>query len=285
MSDGIEEIPVRAEDGHRFSLSVTSPRDPVATLLWLPALGVAARHYQPFAQSLARHGIATFMHEWRGHGSSSLRAGHGCDWGYRELLTVDLPASDAALRQRLPDLARVVGGHSLGGQLACCHLGLAPDAASQLWLVASGAPYWRAFPRPVRYALPFAYRFLPWLARRFGALPGRRIGFGGQEAPGVMADWAATALSGRYAARGIDVDLEGAMASAAPGIRGVVLDDDWLAPMSSLDFLLAKFPNARTHTRRMGAVHVDTEADHFAWMRTPDAIADWLCEGVERGQP
>ena len=81
MSDGIEEIQVRAEDGHRYSLSVTLPRDPVATLLWLPALGVAARHYQPFAQSLARHGIATFMHEWRGHGSSSLRAGHGCNWG------------------------------------------------------------------------------------------------------------------------------------------------------------------------------------------------------------
>ena len=74
MSAGIEEIQVRAQDGHRFSLSVTLPRDPVATLLWLPALGVAARHYQPFAQSLARHGIATFMHEWRGHGSSSLRA-------------------------------------------------------------------------------------------------------------------------------------------------------------------------------------------------------------------
>ena len=118
MSAGIEEIQVRAQDGHRFSLSVTLPRDPVATLLWLPALGVAARHYQPFAQSLARHGIATFMHEWRGHGSSSLRASHGCDWGYRELLTVDLPASEAALRQRLPGLARALGGHSLGGQLA-----------------------------------------------------------------------------------------------------------------------------------------------------------------------
>ena len=282
----IEDVSVHAGDGHRFSVSATVPHEPVATLLWLPALGVAARHYRPFAESLARHGVATFIHEWRGHGSSSLRAGRGCDWGYRELLTLDLPASAAAVRARLPDLTRVVGGHSLGGQLACCHLGLSPgEATRHLWLVASGAPYWRAFPRPLRFGLPLAYRFLPWLARQMGALPGRRIGFGGQEAPGVMTDWAASARTGRYAAQGMVIDLDGAMRTAAPEVRAVVLEDDWLAPTSSLDFLLSKLPEARTHTRRMDAVHVDTDADHFAWMRTPDAVADWLCLGMGRGTP
>src|SRR3546814_668932 len=86
------------------------------------------------------------------------------------------------------------------GQLACCRLALDPHAASVLWLVASGAPYWRAFPPRTRWWLPLVYRFLPWLADACGALPGRRIGFGGNEARGLIRDWSRTALSGRYAA-------------------------------------------------------------------------------------
>src|SRR3546814_7832064 len=101
------------------------------------------------------------------------------------------------------DLPRVIGGHSLGGQLACCRLALDPQAASAVWLVASGAPYWRAFPPRTRWWLPLVYRFLPWLADACGALPGRRIGFGGNEARGLIRDWSRTALSGRYAATGI----------------------------------------------------------------------------------
>ena len=284
MNVQTEAIRLRAGDGHEYALLATLPHEPVATLLWLPALGVAARHYEPFAAALARHGVATFIHEWRGHGSSSLRAGHGCDWGYRQLLATDLPASEAASRARLPGLPRIVGGHSLGGQLAACHLGLAPDAPRQLWLVASGAPYWRAFPQPIRHGLPLAYRFLPWLAKRFGALPGRRIGFGGQEAPGVMADWGATALTGRYAANGLDVDLERALGAVAPDVRAVVLEDDWLAPLSSLQFLLSKFQGAAARIHPMDATDLGARADHFAWMRAPDAVADWLCTGMAAGR-
>src|SRR3546814_4156714 len=110
------------------------------------------------------------------NGSSALRPGRDHDWGYRELLTADLPASEQAIDSLLPALPRVIGGHSLGGQLACCRLALDPHAASVLWLVASGAPYWRAFPPRTRWWLPLVYRFLPWLADACGALPGRRIG-------------------------------------------------------------------------------------------------------------
>src|SRR5690606_35588613 len=127
-------------------------------------------------------------------------------------------------------------------QLACCRLALAPGTADALWLVASGAPYWRAFPMPHRAGRPFAYRFLPWLARVNGALPGRRIGFGGNEAAGVIRDWARTAISGRYAAAGLAQDLEAGMARLTQPVRALLLSDDWLAPRSSLDFLLSKLP-------------------------------------------
>jgi hypothetical protein len=182
------DLTVAATDGHGWVMQARVPETPTAALLWLPALGVAARHYLPFAEVMASNGVACFVHEWRGAGSSTLRAGRGCDWGYRELLALDLPASEAMVEHEVPGVARILGGHSLGGQLACCRLALAPDAAPALWLVASGAPYWRSFPRRTRWWLPMAYRFLPWLAARAGALPGRTIRFGGQEARGVMND-------------------------------------------------------------------------------------------------
>jgi predicted alpha/beta hydrolase len=133
------DIRLVALDGHRYQLLARIPDRAKRTLLWLPALGVAARHYLPLADALAARGIAVFVHEWRGHGSSSLRAGRNCDWGYRELLQCDLPASEAAMAEALPGVALTIGGHSLGGQLACCRLALDPQAAQALWLVASGA--------------------------------------------------------------------------------------------------------------------------------------------------
>lgn len=280
MADPIQtlELPLQSEDGHRWQLLARLPRAPQASLLWLPALGVAAKHYLPFAEALAARGIAVFVHEWRGNGGSSLRANRAHTWGYRELLLQDLPRSEAALSAQLPDLARILGGHSLGGQLACCRLCLltreaAADRPTRLWLVASGAPYWRAFPPRSRWWLPFAYRFLPWLADRRGALPGRKVGFGGDEARGLIRDWARSALSGRYAAAGVDIDLEAAMAQVEIEARALVLDSDWLAPESSLRFLLSKLPRTQAQVDTLGAGMLGTRADHFAWMKQPDAIA------------
>lgn len=270
------DLPVETGDGHRYQLLGRVPQQAVASLLWLPALGVAAKHYLPFAEALAARGIAVFLHEWRGNGSSSVRASHQTDWDYRTLLSIDIPASELKSRELMPALPRVVGGHSLGGQLASCRLGLAPSSAGALWLVASGAPFWRAFPSPTRYWLPLAYWLLPRLARWCGALPGRRIGFGGQEARGVISDWAATALSGRYAAAGLGQDLEAAMADARPLVKAVVLSRDWLAPESSLRFLLGKMPLATAAVTRIDSETLGTEADHFQWLKHPGAIADAL---------
>jgi len=273
-------IALETADGHRFGLLARIPEHAERTALWLPALGVAARHYLPLAEALAARGVAVFLHEWRGNGSSSLRPGRDRDWGYRELLLADLPRSERAVADRLPGLPRVIGGHSLGGQLACCRLALDPRAADALWLVASGSPYWRAFPARTRWWLPLAYRFLPWLADARGALPGRRIGFGGSEARGLVRDWSRTALSGRYAAAGIATDLDAAMGSIEVPVRAAILRDDWLGPESSLRFLLSKLPASPVAARTFDPQALGTTADHFAWMREPGAVAAWLAAGA-----
>ena len=112
------EFPVATADGHEASLLARMPDSPRSALLWLPALGVAAKHYIPFAEALAERGVAVFLHEWRGNGSSNQRAGRDCDWGYRELFA-DIAASEATMQAHANDLPRILGGHSLGGQLAC----------------------------------------------------------------------------------------------------------------------------------------------------------------------
>ncbi|MDQ3039752.1 MAG: alpha/beta fold hydrolase, partial [Pseudomonadota bacterium] len=129
---------VQSADGHQAALIARVPDAPRASLLWLPALGIAARHYIPFAEALATRGVAVYLHEWRGNGSSNLRAGGGIDWGYRELLA-DIGASAMAVADAGTSPC-IVGGHSLGGQLACMHAALAAHAVPTVWLVASGAP-------------------------------------------------------------------------------------------------------------------------------------------------
>src|SRR3546814_18265886 len=58
VTDGIRahEIPLTAIDGHRYTLLARIPERADRSLLWLPALGVAARPYLPFADGLAARG-------------------------------------------------------------------------------------------------------------------------------------------------------------------------------------------------------------------------------------
>ena len=263
-------------DGHHFELLQYIPAQPNAALLWLPALGVAARHYHAFAEALAARDIAVFVHEWRGHGSSSLRASHTQDWGYRELLQFDLPTATDAVSATFPKLPLQLGGHSLGGQLACCHAGLHTSSVQGLWLVASGTPWWHGFPAPRRYLLPLAYRFLPWLAWLRGALPGRKLGFGGNEARGLIRDWARVGLCGHYAATGMPVDLEAALRRLEIPVTALLFDSDWLAPLGSMRHLLSKMPAAESTLHILSSRELGAAANHFAWMQHPAAVVDTM---------
>jgi predicted alpha/beta hydrolase len=276
----LQTFDLEASDGHRWQLLAVVPERPSARLLWLPAMGVAAKHYVTFAQGLGQRGIATFIHDWRGNGTSSLRPARDSDWGYRELLELDLPASEAAVSGQLNQLPRILGGHSLGGQLACCHLGMTPISATRLWLVASGSPYWRSFPLRTRWWLPMAYRFLPWLAERRGFLPGHSIGFGGNESRSLIRDWARSALSGRYAARGLAFDLEAGMSSLDVEAQAVVLAQDWLAPAGSARFLLSKLQESRWQVESLDSRTLMARADHFGWMKQPAAVIDALMRSL-----
>lgn len=275
-----DRLTLHMADGASADLVLYRPiADERAVLLWVPALGVAARHYEPLALALAAHGVAVAVHEWRGIGSSNRRASRRSDWGYRELLTDDLPTSLRALREAVPSVPLYVGGHSLGGQLATVLASTTSLPLAGLALVGSGSPYWRNFKPWVGLALIAA----PLLANLLGWLPGRRIGFGGNEARGVIGDWSRSGRTGRYAGRGIDVDLEAALRAQRAPVLALRLRDDWFGPEASLAFLLGKMPEATRRSEVLGPDDLaGAPADHFAWMKVPAEVARRLAQWMHQ---
>jgi 2,4-dienoyl-CoA reductase-like NADH-dependent reductase (Old Yellow Enzyme family)/predicted alpha/beta hydrolase len=275
-------MPVVVDDGARYELLFVEPAGEWKQLLyWIPAMGMPARHYLPLAQALSARGVAVVLHEWRGIGSSNLRAGRNCDWSYRQLLQQDLAAGLAVIRQRWPRANLLVGGHSLGGQLSVLFAAMHPSAFEGLVLVASGAPYWRRFRFGALLAL--AYAAAPLLARLVGYLPGRRIGFGGNEARGVISDWARSGRSGRYRASGLQQDLEHALGTLALPTLALRLRDDWFGPQPSLDWLLAKMPLAGHEVEVLFPQDLaGAPADHFSWMKRPEPLAARITAWLHR---
>lgn len=274
-----EVLRVRARDGAQADLHLVLPEGPFDRVLyWLPALGVAARNYLPYARALAARGIGLALHEWRGAGSSDRRASRRADWGYRELLLDDLPAGLAMLRGRFPGAGVMLGGHSLGGQLAVLYAALQPAGIERLLLVASGSPWWPCFERP--RLVRAAYVVVPLIARACGWFPGRRLGFGGREARGVMTDWARSGRSGRYEPAGIAGGLEALLGSLRVPVQAWRLADDWLGPAASLDWLLDKLPGAPRVVSVLDASSLGTKADHFSWMRSPDRLAERISDEI-----
>lgn len=273
----VQELAITAADGHAFSLRLAWPAAPRARLLWVPALGVPAAKYDGFAAALAARGVAVATIEWRGIGTSGWRASRRRDWGYRELLDLDLRAARAALPA---DGGWAYGGHSLGAQFAAMLAADDPAACAGLVLVATGVPHAASFRGRQRLGVSLFAAALGPLTRLCGHYPGDRLGFAGREAGGVMRDWAATVRSGRYAAYGAPETREARLGRLHLPVLALRFSRDWLAPAASLEGLLAKLGQGPVAREVFDDARLGARADHFRWMRAPDApataIAAWL---------
>ena len=266
----IEELPLRAGDGHGFALRLARPPGARAGLFFLPALGVPARKYDAFATALAACGFAVAVHEWRGIGSSGLRASRAEDWGYAELLGQDIPASLGALDAALP---WCFGGHSLGGQFAAMAAALAPGRCAGLVLAATGVPDRRTFSGIKRLGIGLFARALTPLTRLVGHYPGERLGFAGRESGGLMRDWAATVLGGRYCAYGQAETLDAALSRLRQPALALHFSHDWFVPEASLQGLLGKLGDGPRQVERFDDARLGARADHFRWLRSPGPVA------------
>lgn len=276
-------VRVVAGDGAEADLILHVPQGAGIGVLWLPALGVSARNYRPLAAALGARGIASALHEWRGAGSSSLRASRRCDWSYRDILETDIPASLARAREAQPDLLWIIAGHSIGGQFAALFCATHPQEFAGLGLIASGVPYWRSFSGWRGISLRMAFTVMRLIAAIAGFYPGRRLGFGGNEARSLMRDWARSGTSGRYAPAGSVIDYEAAMACSELPVFAVRLTQDAFGPAASLRWLLGKFGAAATESVELDATRLHgVTADHFSWMKEPSVVANALADWIDR---
>jgi predicted alpha/beta hydrolase len=281
-------IAITTDDNHQFELIHVESQNPHCAMLFLPGMGLTARQYIGFAQALASEGIEMFIHEWRGLGSSSLRASRGLDWGYRELLELDLFAALSAVGKREASQPLLLGGHSLGSQLACLLGACRPSDCDGLVIVAGGAPYWRSFSPLKAWGLRAALHGMPVIASLVGHYPGRQLGFAGRESRSVIADWTRTGRTGVYQPPGVETDLEAALAALAVPVLALRMQADWFVPPESLQWLLNKMPDCESSSVLINSADMDMKADHFNWMQSPEASASaiqrWVNQNIRKNQ-
>ena len=273
-------VAVRADDGHRFELIHVPAKAPRQAMFFLPGMGLSARHYIGFGQSLAECGIEVFIHEWRGIGSSNVRAARHCDWGYRELLSLDLAAALEAVREQSGHDRLMIGGHSLGSQFACMLAALKAERCSALALIAGGSPYWRVFGFRMKLVMIAVMFGFPLIANIRGHYPGKSLGFAGREARGVISDWTRSARTGEYRPRGIKRDVEAGMRMLAVPAIGINMARDWFVPDASLHWLTGKLSGCEVAHRIIKAGD-EFPADHYAWMKRPEPTVAVLREWME----
>lgn len=277
-------VALAAADGAALRLHAFRPAGPArAVLLFSPALGMRAGYYDRLAAGLAEHGVATYLHEQRGHGASPLRPSWRCDFGYRELVEFDLPAMVDWIRAQHPGLPLVIGGHSLGGQLSALYAAAHPGEADGVILVACATPHFRAFPAPMRNQIRIGSRLFVASSRLLGHYPGPWFGFGGREARGLIADWSRLARHGRFVPAGSARDYEALLGRVRTPVLCLHAERDSFGPLQAVQEILDKMPAApRTRVCLPADPAESPRQAHFSWARRPGAVIAEIGRWVDR---
>ena len=280
----IQTLPVDVAPGKTSVLRhVAAPGPARAAILLMPAMGVAARYYDPLLMHLAQQGLSAAVMDLQGLGASSVRASRQQNFGYRELLEEDWPAALRATRQVFGGVPLYLMGHSLGGQLSCLFLGqqaAAPPVAG-LILCASGSVYYRRWASS--WANSIKLLALTQLAAAISAVlgyfPGHRLRFGGLGGQRMISDWAAQARTGNYSVQGSPLDWEGGLRKLTLPVLSITLDSDTLAPDSAADHLNEKLTQAPLTRRRVPG----TGLNHFSWVKQPGSVVPQIVQWLDNG--
>lgn len=248
-------------------------------LLMLPAMGMAARYYRPFAQKLAEQNIPVYLFEQRGHGHSSMRPGRQCNYGFKEYLA-DIDTAVNWLQQHHSFNKINLLGHSLGGHLASCFTAVNPDRVAKIILTGCASPYHKAFDRKTSLLLQGLYHSIPVMNKLLGYYHGDFTGFAGKESQQLMLDWRHLVKHNRYRAKGVEYDFEHALKDFNGNILSLQFSEDIYAPPTPSQLVLDKYPAAKIEKITLSTHDLGFTADHFRWARKPhvsaDTIARWL---------
>lgn len=256
---------------------------PVA--LCLPAMGVRAEYYEVFAMKLRRQGFHVVTSDLRGCGHSSLRPGRKVNFGYSEILNIELSEITQQLRLHFSCEKVLLVGHSLGGQLSLlytCH----DDFIHGVVMVASGSNWYANLPAPKNWIRRVLYVIASLSTNILGYFPGDFFRFAGKESKGLIKDWVYESRRGKYKVAGSAFDYEGSLSLVKLPILFISLVGDSYVTRRCSEYLASKLKSAKTQfvfldPQDYGLDH----ASHFQWTRRPKKVAshiyDWYQESTK----
>jgi len=245
----------------------------------LPALGANVSYYRPLAKAWAALGYRVATIELRGGKQSSVKDVRRENFGYHELLDIDLAHIIPRLRAAANGRPLLLAGHSLGGQLALLYASRHPTEADAVILLAGGSNYYAAVPARQRLSRQLGLRTIRAITQVLRYFPGHRLGFGGRQPRNLILDWTCEALSGRYRVTGDSVDYDRELGRLELPVLMVSLRGDRLVPKPSADYLAQKLTHARVTQIELCAASGEAY-NHFRWVKEPtDVLSEvdrWL---------
>lgn len=242
-------------------------------VVFLPALGASVDYYRPMAEAWAGLGYRVATVELRGGKQSSIKDVRAHNFGYNELLNVDLASIVPLLRAEAQAAGQpfLLAGHSLGGQLALLYASRHPSDVDAVVLLAGGSNYYGAMPRGQRLTRHLGLRTVRTIDQVLGFFPGDKLGFGGRQPFNMILDWTQEALTGRYRVAGDAADYDGGLAQLQVPVLMISLQGDKLVPRPSADYLARKLTRARVAQIELRAAD-GSAYHHFRWVKQPAAI-------------
>jgi len=230
--------------GDQQATLYNSPQKDAPIVLIAPALGIREGYYRKLCQGLAAQGLGAAAIDLPGQGVSPIRASRQKDWGY-DVLLEHYKAACQALAALRPQAPLFLLGHSIGGQAALLLGGQDLPQLQGVILVASGAPYWRAWDGFDSFRIRFNTALCGVIAQVVGYFPGNKVGFGGREAKTLIQQWAQCASTGKYDFT--DFPGEDMLTEPGPPVYAICLDGDTLAPEKAMRHVLDKMDARQKH--------------------------------------
>jgi len=271
-------IELTCTDGVRLGGHIWEARGACAgSVVVNPATGVLARYYHRYAEFLTEQGFDVLTYDYRGIGASRPEKLRGCPYRWRDWGEFDFDVAVRMLRERNPDKALNVVGHSIGGFLP----GLAESAPAIDRLLAVGAQfaYWPDYARHRRLGLFLKWHVaMPTITGICGFFPGRRLGLLEDLPAGVANEWSfrRSRMELSYP-RHQRLDVLRRFASVRAAILSIAADDDEYATPSAVRRGLEYYCNALKTAVRLGASDLPVgPRGHFGLFHASHQNGFWL---------
>lgn len=284
MSYPHQRITIKATDGFELSAMIYPAHNQTNSKKYLiigSAFGVPQQYYKHIANYFAEQGISCLTFDYRGIGESKTGLMPAQEMLMQHWGELDLEGVIRYLDESYQPNSLYYLGHSAGGQI----LGLAPssDKFSKVILAATGVGAWRAWLGAQKYILAAMwYGLMPIMmllqrgdffhSKMLGPIPVPKH---------AVKQWVEWAKSEDYLfTPKHGMDLSGYEKIKAD-IYALTISDDWYAPQSSRDALLAHYSNSHRVTQYIMPQDVGLKKiGHFGLFRKKQEIVSGIWQPI-----